>query len=218
MEGNQPTDANPLVAFNAVIFDNSPIFVDGLARLLEQNRCSVIASIASLDQLELNAETFAQFERFIFFVGPHLHLGDAFAACRWAKSAATTIRTIFITELAENELAKIDANFVGVLACLSPDVTPQGLISILPAIDAGCSLMSLGGSQFNVETPTPRELEVLTLIAQEKTDIQIAETLSISPHTAKSHAKQIISKFGVRSRTDAVRRAIHRGWIFDNPK
>lgn len=78
--------------------------------------------------------------------------------------------------------------------------------------------MSLGGSQFNVETPTPRELEVLTLIAQEKTDIQIAETLSISPHTAKSHAKQIISKFGVRSRTDAVRRAIHRGWIFDNPK
>ncbi|MGV8919519.1 MAG: LuxR C-terminal-related transcriptional regulator [Pseudomonas sp.] len=52
-----------------------------------------------------------------------------------------------------------------------------------------------------------RELEVLKLIAQGSSNLQIAEQLFISLHTVKTHARRIHSKLGVERRTQAVARA-----------
>jgi len=55
---------------------------------------------------------------------------------------------------------------------------------------------------------TPREFEVLRLVAQGLTDTQVAEKLVISPHTVNSHLKAIYGKLGVSSRSAATRYAI----------
>jgi predicted ATPase/DNA-binding CsgD family transcriptional regulator len=55
---------------------------------------------------------------------------------------------------------------------------------------------------------TLREVEVLRLVAQGLTDVQVAEQLVISPRTVNSHLKAIYGKLGVSSRTAATRYAI----------
>jgi DNA-binding NarL/FixJ family response regulator len=60
---------------------------------------------------------------------------------------------------------------------------------------------------------TPRELEVLALVVQGKTNRQIAETLTISPGTAKIHVEHIIGKLGVSDRTQAAVRGVQLGLV-----
>jgi ATP/maltotriose-dependent transcriptional regulator MalT len=60
---------------------------------------------------------------------------------------------------------------------------------------------------------SPREAEVLGLVAQGKTNQQIAENLFISMATAKVHVRRIIAKLGVSDRTQAVVRAFELGLV-----
>ena len=58
---------------------------------------------------------------------------------------------------------------------------------------------------------TAREVEVLWLVAQGLTDMQVAEQLIISPRTVNSHLTSIYNKLGVDSRAAATRYAVeHR--------
>ncbi len=63
------------------------------------------------------------------------------------------------------------------------------------------------------ESLTPRELEVLQLMARGLTNRQIAGRLRISEHTVKFHAGAVLGKMNARSRAEAVARAIGLGWI-----
>jgi DNA-binding NarL/FixJ family response regulator len=58
---------------------------------------------------------------------------------------------------------------------------------------------------------TPREAEVLTLIAEGLTNQEIAERLVVSPATVKSHVNRVFSKIGVRDRALAVAYAYRSG-------
>jgi DNA-binding CsgD family transcriptional regulator len=62
----------------------------------------------------------------------------------------------------------------------------------------------------NVEL-TPRELEVLTLLAEGASNKQIARRLGISAHTAKYHVASLMEKLDAVSRTDAVAHAARIG-------
>lgn len=55
---------------------------------------------------------------------------------------------------------------------------------------------------------TPREKEVLHLIAYEHSDKQIAKTLFLSHHTVHSHRKNLMKKLNVRNGAGLVRRGI----------
>jgi DNA-binding CsgD family transcriptional regulator len=57
---------------------------------------------------------------------------------------------------------------------------------------------------------TPRELEVLTLIAQEHTTIEMAHKLCISKATIESHRKNLIVKFEVRNSVGLIKKAIEK--------
>jgi len=65
-----------------------------------------------------------------------------------------------------------------------------------------------------VEDPlTPRELEVVKLIAEAYTNKQIAETLKLSEKTVESHRTNVFGKLGMRDRVEIVRYAIRRGLV-----
>ena len=63
------------------------------------------------------------------------------------------------------------------------------------------------------EPLTPRELEVLALLAEGLSNKRIAERLTISDQTVKFHVASIGGKLGALNRTDAVRRGLQRGLI-----
>jgi DNA-binding CsgD family transcriptional regulator len=60
---------------------------------------------------------------------------------------------------------------------------------------------------------TPRELDVLTLMAEGASNKAIARQLGISVHTAKFHVGSILDKLDATGRTDAVAHAARRGVI-----
>ncbi|MFC1976414.1 response regulator [Chloroflexota bacterium] len=64
-----------------------------------------------------------------------------------------------------------------------------------------------------VETPTPRETDVLRYIAQGYTNRQTAEALSISVRTVESHRANLMDKLHLRSRVELVRYARENGVI-----
>jgi DNA-binding NarL/FixJ family response regulator len=63
------------------------------------------------------------------------------------------------------------------------------------------------------EALTPREIEVLELLAEGLPNKGIARRLGISDQTVKFHVASISGKLGAANRTDAVRRAVRRGLI-----
>jgi DNA-binding NarL/FixJ family response regulator len=63
------------------------------------------------------------------------------------------------------------------------------------------------------EALTPREVQVLELLAEGLPNKAIAGRLNISDQTVKFHVSAICGKLGAANRTDAVRRAVRRGLI-----
>jgi len=64
-----------------------------------------------------------------------------------------------------------------------------------------------------LEPLTPRELEILKLIAEAHSTREIAEVLVISPKTVERHRANILGKLGMRDRVELTRYAIRRGLI-----
>jgi two-component system response regulator NreC len=60
---------------------------------------------------------------------------------------------------------------------------------------------------------TPRENEVLTLLADGASNLEIAEELSISPKTVARHRENIMGKLNLHSRAELVKYAIRKGII-----
>jgi DNA-binding NarL/FixJ family response regulator len=60
---------------------------------------------------------------------------------------------------------------------------------------------------------TAREVEILRMLSEEKTQKQIAETLFLSPHTVDTHLRNIYGKLEVHSRSAAVVKALREGLI-----
>jgi DNA-binding NarL/FixJ family response regulator len=63
------------------------------------------------------------------------------------------------------------------------------------------------------EDLTPRELEVVKLIAEANTNRQIADALKLSEKTVESHRANVLGKLGMRDRVELVRYAIRRGLV-----
>ena len=63
------------------------------------------------------------------------------------------------------------------------------------------------------EPLTPREQEVLKLIAEAHTNNQIAEILHLAEKTVESHRGNLLRKLGMRDRVELVRYAIRRGLV-----
>jgi DNA-binding NarL/FixJ family response regulator len=73
---------------------------------------------------------------------------------------------------------------------------------------------SVGDDEAEFAEPlTPREIEVLELLAEGLPNKAIAHALGISDQTVKFHVSSIAGKLGAANRTDIVRRAVRRGLI-----
>ncbi len=93
------------------------------------------------------------------------------------------------------------------------DSVKQGLIVIDPALLEVPARTSTPTAARGATELTPREHDVLELLAVGLSNKQIAAKLGISSHTAKFHIGAILSKTDAATRTEAVVRAVQRGLI-----
>ncbi|HSS52980.1 MAG TPA: response regulator transcription factor [Thermoanaerobaculia bacterium] len=91
--------------------------------------------------------------------------------------------------------------------CLQPAVTE----SLLRGLHTSGSVPAPAPAM--IETLTPREIEVLRLLAAAYTNREIAEALGTAEGTVKIHVSNILGKLGARDRTQAVLRALEMGLV-----
>lgn len=116
----------------------------------------------------------------------------------------------------------------GVRSILARDSEPDEIVSAIYAAYSGNVLLSAeaaeqlaaifsdndsGSDEELTEEITPRETEVLRMLAEGLVNKDIAGRLGISGHTVKFHISSILAKLGASTRTEAVTLGIRRGLI-----
>lgn len=138
-------------------------------------------------------------------------------ATRQALAASSSTKVIVLSSFSEDELVfpAIEAGAVGYLL---KDVDPAELYQAIRAVYQGevqlhpdiikKLIHRVATHQIEADSThgdlTPRELEVLSLIAQGKSNREIAMALSISEKTVKTHVGNILSKLHLSDRTQAA--------------
>ena len=106
----------------------------------------------------------------------------------------------------------------GARGYLLKETPSQELVNAIRTVHAGGKYLSSRAAlkladRLNQETLSERELTVLREVANGKLNKEIAEQLSLSEGTIKSHLNSIMGKLGVKSRTEAALSAIERGLL-----
>jgi DNA-binding NarL/FixJ family response regulator len=130
------------------------------------------------------------------------------------------IRIIALTTFADVGPAQ-QALLAGAASYLLKNLPAEEVAGAVRAVHAGrrtfapeiTEQLALGQAGPPAPMLTPRELEVLNLIALGMTDTEIAARLYISKSTARFHISGIFTKLGTTNRTEAVRSALDRKLI-----
>ena len=111
-------------------------------------------------------------------------------------------------------LAVADAALADRLAALLAGVSGLQLVGAGETADAAVVLATVAAPGVDGDIPlTPRELDVLVLLAEGASNKMIARRLGISVHTAKFHVGSLLDKLDAVGRTDAVAHAARLGVI-----
>ncbi|CAN7595985.1 response regulator transcription factor [Pseudoxanthomonas sp. LjRoot143] len=193
-----------------------------VATLADDARIDVVETLdAARTRLQANAYTLA-------LVDMCLPDGDGHALIGWMRTHCPDLAAVIVSSFAEEEsvLAALRAGAVGYLLkerddeelLMSLKSLQRGGAPIDPSI-ARRILALLSASDDAVVPPSavpllsPREQEIVQLVAQGFTNREIAELVALSRLTIESHVKNIYRKLAVGSRTEAVYEARARGLL-----
>ena len=150
---------------------------------------------------------------------------DGIAALRRLREVAPAARVIVLTSFGEDErlFAALRAGATGYLL---KDVEPAELVRGIRTAYAGQSplspavaarvveeLASGGARGAPADELTPRELEVLCLIARGRSNKRIALELGVAEKTVKTHVSHVLAKLGLSDRTQAALYAVREGLV-----
>jgi NarL family two-component system response regulator LiaR len=148
---------------------------------------------------------------------------DGLEACRHVRARAPLVRIVVLTSFAEDEDV-FGAITAGAASYIMKDIGPEALVSTIRAVAGGQSVFDShmadrvrnrrgGSSEGDNGILSPREMEVLRLMARGLTNRQIATTLWISEATVKSHVSHVLAKLGQSDRTQAIVFAMRSGLV-----
>jgi DNA-binding NarL/FixJ family response regulator len=105
---------------------------------------------------------------------------------------------------------------LGAKGYLSKMATVEEILSAIDAVAAGGTAFPRAARQAAsdaLRVPTPRELEILGLVADGLSNADIGEQLSLRVKTIESQLRRLFDRYDVASRTALVRLAARQGWI-----
>ena len=213
-----------------LIIDDHALFRVGLKGLLEQRNIEVIGAAAhGAEGIELAA----QLKPDIILLDlrmPDMGGLEVLPALR-EKHPSTPV-VMLTTSNEEKDLIK--ALRSGAQGYLLKDMEPDELVGALRDIEKGKNVVaqdltdalarmvqgetSIEDNDGPFSTLTPREHEILCLLAEGQSNKLIARNLGISDGTVKLHVKAILRKLGIHSRVEAAVIAVEQGLRNSNPK
>ena len=210
-----------------IIAAESALARRGIEQLLRGPGVEIVASIASLAGLDAEAEQPDTADLVIATAEP-----AHFATLLQKLGEPDLFRDLPVVLLAEILDPQTTARAVrmGARAVLPAELPRSQLLAALEAVSRGLvvampaeaetivAASQTSGSQTNdveelLEPLTPREHEVLRMLALGLANKGIAARLNISEHTVKFHVAAILGKLGAASRTEAVALGIRHGLI-----
>lgn len=147
---------------------------------------------------------------------------DGPTATEVIRRECPTIQVIALTSFAEKEMIQ-RALQAGAIGYLLKDVHADKLAQAIREAHQGRATIDSAVAKVLVESAdqpskpvydlTDREREILGLLVEGKTNVEIAEELTLSPGTVRFHVSNILSKLGASNRTEAVSKALQNGLV-----
>lgn len=184
-----------------VIADDHPLFRMGLKYALMQQGFEIVAEACD-GPSALEACRLYQPDAALLDVKMPGMTG--IEVCDRLRVTAPRVVSILITTFAEPAIIQA-ARTAGAKGYLSKETNPEALARQLREIVANPEIDRL--PQVNVPRLTPRESEVLPLLARGFSNKEIAKNLGVSPDTIKDHLARLYAKLDASDRTEAVSRA-----------
>ena len=194
-----------------LIADDHPIVRDGLRAVLStQPDFTIVGEAESGVQV---LQQVAQSQPDILLLDLEMPQGDGVATLQQLTQTDATVRVIIFTAFDTDDRI-VEAVRAGAKGYLLKGAPRAELFNAIRVVHGGGSLLQpviaskligrLTHPDALPEPLTPREREVLTLIAQGLPNKEIAERLVITERTVKFHASAILGKLGATNRTEAV--------------
>jgi len=209
-------DAEPARPLRLLVVDDHEIVRQGLVALLDRRPgFEVVAqagSVAeSIDQARLH-------EPDIVVMDVRLPDGSGLEACRAIRAELPATRVIMLTSFPDDE-AVLSAIVAGASGYLLKQIRARDLVAALQAVGRGESLLdpavtervldrvrriASGESSDELSVLTPQERKILMLVAEGKTNKEIAADVFLSDKTVKNYVSSILSKLNLERRAQAA--------------
>lgn len=216
-----------------VVIDDHPLFRQGVSDALSLNPRIRVVGQASHGQQGL--ELILSARPNVAIVDVNLPGMNGQQITHEVTSERIPTRVILMTAYDDGE-QMLHASIAGAAAYCAKDIQPDYLTELIFHVAEGKYVMAgevmteknfghwlqlqLESARRSYSEPgspfhplSDREMEVLNLVVEGKSNKEIASLLGISHQTVKNHITSILRKFGVEDRTQAVVYALKRGWV-----
>ena len=204
------------MSLSVLLIDDHMLFREGLISLLQRRNIDVLGAVGDGNEgIEL-AETA---NPDIVLLDMRMPIIDGISVLKRLKHKGMESPIVMLTT-SSNEQDLLDALKAGASGYLLKDMDPDDLVSALRDIHAGKTVvappltsvlvrfvkgdMTVTREQGPFSKLTPRESEILVLMAEGQGNKMIARNLGISDGTVKLHVKSVLRKLDVHSRVEAA--------------
>ena len=220
----RPLGAKTAEPIRVVLVDDHTLLRQGLRHSLQELGIHVVGEASNG---QAGVRLVGELRPDVVVMDLHMPQMDGIQAVRQVLAADPDARVIMLTISTEEDdvLAALTAGACGYVLKTAP---PEDVDRAIRAAHAGDGAIAPEVTarliarlrQDPAPTPppdppplTPRELEILRLIADGKENAEIAQALVISPSTAKNHVASVLEKLGVDNRVQAAVYAVRAGIV-----
>ncbi len=199
-----------------LVVGNDPLVRGGIAAMLAGRPGIAVAGGATDAEDVVGAAEAYGADVVVWDLGSSLPLGIE-------RLSAAVRGLVPVVALLSDASAAAQAWATGARGLLHRDTPPERLAAAIAAVAEGATVLDDDAADAllrratpgagPVEPLTPRELEVLRLLAEGLANKTVAARLEVTENTVKFHVNAIFGKLGVQSRTEAVVRATRLGLI-----
>jgi DNA-binding NarL/FixJ family response regulator len=204
------------MSIRVLVADDHPVVRDGLCTMLAiEDDIDVVGSAADGEEAVRQAK---EARPDIILLDVQMPNVDGITALRRIREDDPDAKVIVLTTY-RNEDYIFPSLRAGARGYLLKDASREELANAIRKVAAGESLLDPQVADTVRERPrcqedlTPRELEVLRLMAEQQSNAQIATRLFVSENTVKTHVSNILAKLGCSDRAGAVLTAWKRKLI-----